>query len=299
MDFKKLEVFCKVYELKSFSKAALQSYLTQPTVSGYIAFLEEVFGTKLFDRLGKQISPTKAGETLYTYAKKILATKEEAEKDINLLLGRKKGKLKLGGSTIPGQYILPSFLGRFKSTYPGCKISLSIGDTKQIVHMTLNGEIEIGAVGAKFNIPKLNFQSFAKDELILAVSSDNPLSEIPHMDLNALKKVPFILREPGSGTRMTMERILGEKGIDVSEMNIVAELGSTEAVRQAVMAGIGVSILSKRAVEIEINTGLIKEIKLDDIEIKRDFYLVYHNQKTLSPLAIAFLEFLEESEERI
>lgn len=294
MDFRKLEVFCKVYELRSFSKAALQSYLTQPTVSGYIAFLEDKFGAKLFDRLGKEISPTKAGETLYAYAKKILATKEEAERDINLVLGRKKGRLKLGGSTIPGQYILPSFLGRFKALYPNCKVILTIGDTKQIVEMTLNGEAEIGMVGARLNIPKLNFEPFTKDELILIVPGGHPLAKKAFVDFDTLKKVPFILREPGSGTRMTTEHAFKEKGIEISEMNIVAELGSTEAVRQAVIGGMGVSILSKRAVEIEVNAGLVKAVKLGDMEIKRDFYLVYHTHKTLSPLAVAFLEFLKE-----
>jgi len=294
MDFRRLEVFCKVYELRSFSKAALQSYLTQPTVSGYIAFLEDKFGAKLFDRLGKEISPTKAGETLYAYAKKILATKEEAERDINLVLGRKKGRLKLGGSTIPGQYILPSFLGRFKALYPNCKVILTIGDTKQIVEMTLNGEAEIGMVGARLNIPKLNFEPFTKDELILIVPGGHPLAKKAFVDFDTLKKAPFIIREPGSGTRMTMEHAFKEKGIEISEVNIVAELGSTEAVRQAVIAGMGVSILSKRAVEIEVNAGLVKAVKLDDMEIKRDFYLVYHTQKTLSPLAVAFLEFLKE-----
>ncbi len=299
MDLRKLEVFCKVYELRSFSKAALQSYLTQPTVSGYIAFLEDKFGAKLFDRLGKEISPTKAGETLYVYAKRMLATKEEAEKDINLLLGRKKGKLKLGGSTIPGQYILPSFLGRFKALYPNCKILLNIGDTKQIVQMVLNDELEIGMVGARLNIPKLNFEPVIEDELILIAHSKHPLTKEVFVDFDTLKKAPFILRESGSGTRMTMEHILKEKGIEISEMNIVAELGSTEAVRQAVIAGIGTSILSKRAVEIEIKAGSIKEIKLDDMELKRIFYLIYHTQKTLSPLATAFLEFLKEDEEGI
>lgn len=294
MDFRRLEVFCKVYELRSFSKAALQSYLTQPTVSGYIAFLEDKFGAKLFDRLGKEISPTKAGETLYAYAKKILATEEEAERDINLVLGRKKGRLKLGGSTIPGQYILPSFLGRFKALYPNCKVILTIGDTKQIVEMTLNGEAEIGMVGARLDIPKLNFEPFTKDELILIVPGGHPLAKEAFVDFDTLKKVPFILREPGSGTRMTTEHAFKEKGIEVSKMNIVAELGSTEAVRQAVIGGMGVSILSKRAVEIEVNAGLVKAVKLDDMEIKRDFYLVYHTQKTLSPLAVAFLEFLKE-----
>ncbi|KPJ68941.1 MAG: hypothetical protein AMJ45_01510, partial [Syntrophobacter sp. DG_60] len=184
MDFRRLEVFCKVYELRSFSKAALQSYLTQPTVSGYIAFLEDKFGAKLFDRLGKEISPTKAGETLYAYAKKILATKEEAERDINLVLGRKKGRLKLGGSTIPGQYILPSFLGRFKALYPNCKVILTIGDTKQIVEMTLNGEAEIGMVGARLNIPKLNFEPFTKDELILIVPGGHPLAKKAFVDFD-------------------------------------------------------------------------------------------------------------------
>jgi len=296
MDFKKLSLFCKVFELRSFSKAAQQAYLTQPSVSGYIASLENLLGTRLFDRQGREVVPTQAGEIFYKYAKRLLALKEEAENEVNLFLGYKKGNLKLGGSTIPGQYILPKLLGKFKSIYPDVKIFLKISDTKQIVDFVLNGEIEIGTVGAKLSEPKLAFVPFAKDELVLAMPSDYALSP-KEFSLTSLQNLPFILREQGSGTRMVMEHFLNQRGINIDKLNIVAELGSTEAVRQAIINGIGISILSKRAIEIELKAGLIKIVYFDKKPLSRDFYLVYLKHKTLSPFAQAFLEFALEKTE--
>ncbi|MDL1969931.1 MAG: LysR family transcriptional regulator [Candidatus Desulfofervidaceae bacterium] len=298
MDFKKLTVFCRVYEYRSFSEAAKQTHLTQPSVSGYIASLEEELGTRLFDRKGRKVKPTQTGNLFYKYARRILSIKEEAENEINLFLGRKKGELKLGGSTIPGQYVLPKFLGKFKSFYPNVKISLRIGDTKHVINMLLQDEIEIGVVGAKIPEAKLNFIPFARDELVLAIPTNYFLEKKEKISLDTLKSLPFILREIGSGTRITIERFLAEKGIDINQMNVIAELGSTEAVRQAVIAGMGVSILSKRALEVELKAGLIKILPLNNISLWRDFYLVYPKQKTLSPFTQAFLDFALEFKEK-
>ncbi len=293
MDFKRLEVFCKVYEEHSFSKTAQMMHLTQPSVSGYIASLEQELGTKLFDRQGRKVSPTKAGDIFYKYAKRLLKLKTEAENEITSLLGLKKGELKLGGSTIPGQYVLPRFLGQFKILYPNVNIYLQIGDTKQIVNLVLEDEIEIGAVGAKLNEPKLEFIPFVKDELVLAVPANHPVAKEEKTSLQMISNLPFIIREKGSGTRITMEAFLKKKGIALDSLNIVAELGSTEAVRQAIIAGIGVSILSKRAIEVETEAGLIRTFPLNDNALWRHFYLVYHKQKSLSPFAQAFLDFIK------
>lgn len=294
MDFKKLTVFCKVYECCSFSEAAKQTHLTQPSVSGYIASLERELDTRLFDRKGRKVKPTQAGILFYKYAKRILSVKEEAENEINLFLGRKKGELKLGGSTIPGQYVLPKLLGAFKSFYPHVKICLQIGDTKHIIDLLIQDEIEVGAVGAKLSEPKLNFIPFTKDELVLAIPANYAFGKDGKISLDTLKSLPFILREMGSGTRMSIERFLAEKGIDVTQMNIIAELGSTEAIRQAIIAGMGVSILSKRAIEVELKAGLIRVLPLNNISLWRDFYLVYPKHKTLSPFTQAFLDFVQE-----
>jgi DNA-binding transcriptional LysR family regulator len=294
MDFRKLLVFCKVFELKSFSKAAKQTHLTQPSVSGYIASLESLLATTLFDRHKREVTPTQAGRLFYGYAKDLLAMKEEAVNEINLFLGRKRGSLSLGGSTIPGQYILPNILGQFKTLYPEVKIYLHIRDTQQIIELILQEKIEMGAVGAKIDESKLIFMPFTKDELVLAIPTSYYLPKKEKSPFAILKGIPFIMREDGSGTRIAIERFLNQKGIDINNLNVVAELGSTEAVRQAIINGIGVSILSKRAIEVELKAGLIKVVSFDKKPMWRDFYLVYPKGETLSPLAKAFLEFAQK-----
>ncbi len=293
MDFKKLAVFCKVYQYKSFSKAAHSMHLTQPSVSSYIAALEEELGTRLFDRKGRMVKPTKAGSLFYGYAKKILKIRDKAESEIHALLGLKKGELVFGGSTIPGQYVLPSLLGKFKSLYPNVKIVLKIGDTKEIINLVAEDQIELGAVGAKINVPNLDFIPFVEDELVLVVPIDHPIAKEEKFSLSMLPNLPFIMREEGSGTRITIENFLMSKGIELEYLNIVAELGSTEAVKQAVIAGIGVSIISKRAVAIEETSGLIKTFNLNESSLWRSFYLVYPKKRSLSPFANSFLEFVK------
>ena len=169
MDIRALEVFCKIVELKSFSRAAEAVYLTQPTLSGHIKGLEEFVGLKLLDRLGREVVPTKAGELLYGYAKQVLAMRNQAIQALEEYKGSLKGHLIIGGSNIPGEYVLPALLARFKARYPDVFMTLKIADSREIARGVLEGTYELGAVGAKFDDGQLVFLKFLEDELVLAL----------------------------------------------------------------------------------------------------------------------------------
>jgi DNA-binding transcriptional LysR family regulator len=297
LDLRHLQIFCKVVDLKSFSKAGDAVYLSQPTVSGHIQSLEEDLGIRLLDRLGKEVVPTKAGKILYGYAKRLLALRDEAVQSLESFQGIIRGDLTVGGSTIPGEYLLPILIGQFKKKYEDVRVTLVIGDTKKIINEVLEGGVEVGAVGARIDDERLHFETFVRDEMVLAVPPQHLWTNKTEINIDDLLKEPFIAREPGSGTRMATERVLRQKGVDIDNLKIIAEMGSTEAVRQGIKAGIGVSILSKKAISEELRFGILKEVKIRDLTLLRNFYLVNHKRRTKSPLCHTFIDFLLKKRE--
>ncbi|KAF0123659.1 MAG: LysR family transcriptional regulator [bacterium] len=295
MDLRQLEIFCKVVELGSFSKTGEAIYLSQPTISEHIKSLEDHLGARLLDRMGREVIPTKAGEILYRYAKKILELRVEAKQVIENFSGKMAGEITIGGSNIPGEYVLPHLLGKFKDHYPNISICLRIGDTKEIIDQVLNNRIEMGIVGAKIQDRRLQYSEFIKDELILVVPPSHPWKPRTSIKPEELKDQPFISRERGSGTRITMEKALHDIGINLNTLKVIAEMGSTEAIRQGIKAGLGVSILSKRAVEDELRFGVLREVNIQGLELIRHFYIVFYKGRTKSPLIETFLGFLMEN----
>jgi DNA-binding transcriptional LysR family regulator len=298
MDLWRLQIFCRVVELKSFSKAAKAVFLSQPTVSSHIKDLEDHFECKLVDRLGREVIPTKAGSLLYSYATKIIALKQEAEHALNEFQGRIKGRLTIGGSTIPAGYILPPLIGRFKEGYPGIMVTLMQGDTARIIRDTVEGNVEIGVVGAKTRIAQLTQRKILNDEMFLIIPQNHRWATRRHIMLDELVDEPFIIREPGSGTRTSMEHVFDKANQPLPTMNIVAEMGSTEAVRQGIKAGVGVSILSECAVGEELAAGTLRKVKIKGLSFKRAFYLTVHRHRTQSPLCRTFVEFLVGESEK-
>jgi DNA-binding transcriptional LysR family regulator len=293
MDLWRLQIFCRVVELRSFSKAAKALYLSQPTVSSHIKDLENHFECKLVDRLGREVTPTKAGSLLYDYATKIIALKKEAENALTEFQGKIKGHLTIGGSTIPAGYILPPLLGKFKEDYPGVVVTLIQGDTGRIIMDTLRGNVELGIVGAKAQEAQLVQKKIIDDEMFLIVPQQHRWATKRHVAMDELVTEPFIMREPGSGTRKSMEQVLEKADQPVGSLNVVAEMGSTEAIRQGIKAGVGVSILSECAVREELAAGSLKKVKIQGLSFKRAFYLTVHRHRTQSPLCRTFIKFLD------
>jgi DNA-binding transcriptional LysR family regulator len=292
VDLRQLEVFCKVVELKSFSRAAEAIFLTQPTVSQHVSALESFFNLPLLDRLGKEIKPTRAGELLYQYAQEILHLKEKACQSLSHYAGKKSGHLRVGASTIPGEYILPALIGTFKELFPEITVTLSIADTRQVADAVTAGRIEMGVVGAKIKSEQLTYQTLVEDRIVLAASRKSALWTRESILPAELLHIPLILREDGSGTRISIEKALAAHRVDCRAIRVTAEMGSTEAVKQAILAGIGVSFLSERAIVKEKEYGLLREVPVKGIDIRRSFYSVLHRKKTPSPICKEFKSFL-------
>jgi DNA-binding transcriptional LysR family regulator len=297
MDLWRLQIFCKVVELRSFSKAAESVYLSQPTVSSHIKDLENYFECKLVDRLGRNVVPTKAGGLLYGYATRMIALKGEAENAIAEFQGKIKGHLTVGGSTIPAGYILPPLLGEFKGSYPEVLVTLVQGDTERVVRDTLEGNVELGIVGAKAQEVQLIQKKILDDEMFLVVPRKHQWADRRRVSMEEVINEPFIMREVGSGTRKSIEQALDEVGHASGALNIVAEMGSTEAIRQGIKAGVGISILSECAVSEELTDGTLRKVKIQGLSFRRAFYLTVHKYRTQSPLCRTFIDFLKRRKE--
>lgn len=294
LDLDLIEVFCCVYEHQNFSRAAEQLSLSQPTVSGHVKNLENYVGMKLFNRLAKQVLPTTAGELLYHYGASILKEKEAAIKQLNKLRGCTEGPLIICSSTTPGEYLLPGIVASFHASYPGVAVDLRISDSESTCREVLGGKVELGVVGARLNGVGLNFSQFASDQLVLVAPNNGDWSVVETISLEALTRKPFIAREEGSGSRSVFETSIGRS---LKEFNIVACFGSTSAVKEAVKANLGVSVLSLQSVRSEIEAGMFKVIGIEEISpIKRDLYIVTNKNLALSPIAELFLGILMRPE---
>jgi DNA-binding transcriptional LysR family regulator len=295
VDLRALEVFCKIMELRSFSRAAEAVLLTQPTVSGHIKTLEEELGLRLFDRAGKSVTPTRAGELLHGYARRILALREEAQQAISEHKGGLRGHLAVGGSSIPGAYILPPLLAAFKREHPEVTIGLHISGSHEIVRSVIEGAAEVGMVGARFEEGRVQYEPFAEDELVLAVGTKHPWARRSTVRPTELAGQAFIMRERGSGTRKVMEETLARHDLEPGSLHVALEVTGNEAVRQAVKAGAGVAVISRRAIEDDIRCELIVPLRLQGVKLVRDVFLVTHKSRSRSPLGKTFLSFLQQS----
>lgn len=292
-DLRQLEIFCKAVELKSFSKAAYSVCLAQASVSERIATLESLVGTRLFDRLGRQIVPTMAGELLYKHAVRLLNHKRKVSFEMQNFLGIKQGEIQMGGSTIPGEYILPGVIERFRLKFPDITIALTIADSTEIEELALKGDIELGVVGTKKSHKNLMRHKLWEDELVLAVSVKHRWAEKKEILIKDLSTEPFIMREAGSGTLKIMTDYFRQHGPNViNSLQVVARLGTSTAVKEGVKAGLGVSILSSRAIDTELKAGIIKALRVKQTPMIRNFYLIRDKRRSASPLCRAMIDFL-------
>ena len=298
-DLRQLEIFRKVIELESFSKAADAVFLAQASVSERIATLENMVGTRLLDRLGRQVVPTKAGELLYKHAVLLLNMKKTASLEMQDFLGIKRGEILIGGSTIPGEYILPKVIGRFREKYPLVSVMLTIADTGEIERLVLGGALELGVVGSRPSHRSLVRHELWKDELVLVVPARHRWAKKKCVSFAELCEEPFIMREVGSGTLKIMEEYIeASRSKGASSLNVVAHLGTSTAVKEGIKAGLGISILSSRAVETEIKARVLKALKVKGLSMSRSFYLIRDKRRIASPLCMAMLDFLQSSSKK-
>ncbi len=292
INFNHLRIFHKVAEKRHFTRAAEALHISQPAVSKQVHELEKNLGQPLFDQIGRKIHLTEAGKLLYDFACRIFALAEAAEAAMSELADLEGGRLAVGASTTIGIYMLPQLLGRYKTKYPKIEISLDIGNADDIQSKLLANRLDVALVEGFVTSPALFKQEWRKDELVLIAHMDYALPISGDLSLKRLfeSNVSFILREKGSGTRAVMEEALILHGL--GPIRPVMELGSTEAIKQAVTAGLGLSFVSEHTIKLETAAGLLKVLPLPDFSVKRPLYLIYVEARSLSRSARAFLDML-------
>ena len=292
MDIHHLKIFVSVYKNKSFTRASEQLHISQPTISEHIKNLETSLDCRLFDRLGRSIMPTVEADVLYPRALQLLDDLERIQEEISATGGDVKGRILIGASTIPGAYILPRKAHTFKQQFPETVFEVLIEDSKKITEMVLNHDLLCGIVGAKMESEKLNYIPLIEDELILVACRGMGSKKL--LKPQELLSLEFLSREKGSGTRQTFENYLGKKKISAEKLHIVATLGSTSAIIQALKAGLGVSVLSRIAVQEELDRGILKEITIQGMKMKRSFFMIRLKKRTLPPQYAAFCKHMKK-----
>lgn len=296
MNLKQLQAFVRVTEQQSFTKAAQNLYLTQPAISWQIKSLENALGVTLLERHDRQVFLTEAGRLLLPYARQIVALAEEMLLVVAQFKGLQKGRLRIGASTIPGEFILPFFLGAFLERYPALGLHLEVGDTAAVLQWVRERAVDFGVVGARPAADWIEYLPFLEDELVLILPPGHPLAAFPEVPPEELKRYPMVMRESGSGTRAAVAEKLEAAGVSLDELRIVLELGSTRAVVTGVKAGLGLSIVSRWAVQETLASGHLLARPLAGLDLRRQLYLAIPAQVEISPAARAFKNFLLDAE---
>jgi DNA-binding transcriptional LysR family regulator len=290
MNLNLLRVFHVSARLLNFTRASRELHLTQPGISKHIKALEEHYGVRLFDRLGKRMVLTQAGELLSKATQKMFDVLDESKARIDELRGLTGGKLNIGASVMIGTYILPQMLAAFSQKYGEIELTVGIGLSREIEGKVLSNELEIGFLGHRPLDDRLVATKFKTDRLVLAVSKKHAWAKRKSpVNIKELIDQPFLIAKPGSGTRNFIEDLLGKIGVTLKK---AIEFGNTEGVKKAVEANLGVSIISKHAVQQELRSGSVKAIPLGVSGLTRDLYVVYRRDKYLSPATHAFLRLV-------
>lgn len=296
LNFHQLHIFYTVAEKGSFSHAAQALHMTQPAVTMQVQSLEDYFGTKLFLRSTKKIELTEAGRTLLPYARKSIELMKETDVGMSKFTHMLEGRLHLGASLTVGEYILPRLLGPFSQEYPNISVSMKVINTKQILEEILSHQLTFGLVEAEVHHPDVHTEALLSDELKLIMAKNHPLAARERITTEDLLQYPFVLREQGSGTRRVMEEELTRAGCDIADLNIVMELGSTGAVKSAVEAGLGLSVLSQSSVKHESALGVLLVRDVEGVQFSRSFNAIYLNSTLLPISAVTFMTFLREKD---
>lgn len=287
----KIRVFSAVAAHLSFSRAAQELSISQPGVTFHIKALEREYDAELFERVGKRLYLTDAGRTLAAYVHRMSLMEEEARVAMEELKGLESGLLVVGASATIGIYLLPEVVGEFRKRHPGIKVSLRVGNKRHTVERLLNNELDFGLVAGPITDPLLMAEPYLDDELVVIVAPSHRFACEPMVYPGELRRETFLVRELGSGTQELMEERLSHLGIEPAD---TMQLGSTEAIKQAVSANLGISIASRYSVEAEVASGRLCMANVPTLKMQRRFLLLHHKDKRLSKTAIAFRLVLQE-----
>jgi DNA-binding transcriptional LysR family regulator len=287
MTLRQFEVFLAVARAHSFRRAADALHLSQPALSQHVRELEKEFGARLFDRGGRGIALTEAGRLVEEHGHRLFATLASAREAVGELTGLKRGRLLIGASTTPGIYIVPPAMATFRRRYPGIDLGLRIANSTAIETLVRANELDLGVVGGHRLAPGEEcLAAGLLDELVLVVPPGHRWAERSAIPPAQLAEEPLLMREQGSATRELTERRLEHAGLRVRQG---MELGHIEAIKQGVMAGLGVALLSVHAIRGEVAAGRLCTLRLRGLEFRRHFHVIHHEARTLSPSASAFV----------
>ena len=292
MTLKQLEVFVAVADTSSFSRGAEKSCITQSTASQHIQGLEEELGIRFFDRGRGGALLTEAGKLFYGRARRILAECDESRSAVRRFLGMEDVVLKVGASTIPGTCLIPAALGSFQSGCPRVRLEVAQGDSRSVVQQLLAEEVELGFIGGRYDDDRIQFEEMGEDTIVCAVSRERIDSAKKSLSQAELCKVPLVVREQGSGTQKAVYDALAKTWISREALRIVAVLGSSEAVKRALLEGAGYGFVSSMSIGQELEEGSLTTVRIPGLAIKRKFYAAHRSGRELSPAATAFLSLM-------
>jgi DNA-binding transcriptional LysR family regulator len=288
-----LETFAKAAELSSFTAAAHALGLTQAAVSQRVHALEAALGAPVFHRPGGRVRLTDAGRRLYDYAQRILDLHRAARWEITGHEAPAAGELRIAASSIPGEHLLPALLSDFRRKHPHVQVRAAVSDSLAVMRQVERGEASVGLVGRKADNPHLEFRYLASDRIVLVAPPGHALGRRKRVTVAQLAAHPLVLREAGSGLRHCFEAALGRAGRSLADLQIALELGSNEAIKEAVLRGVGVAVLSSRAVQKELAAGQLHALEVHDLRCNRDMFIVLDKRRVLPLPARLFLTFLE------
>jgi DNA-binding transcriptional LysR family regulator len=289
MTLHQLRVFLAVARRQSYSKAAGELRLTQPAVSAQVRELERHLGAVFFDRIGRGIRLTEAGEGLVSYAERVCGLVDEARLVMQEFEGLQRGRVALASVSTAGAYVLPPLLGAFRRGHPGISFSLEVANRATCQDRLLRSEVDLVVMGRPPEQIPHEAAPFLADELVIIAAPAHPLARVRAIPARRLAKEPFVFREKGSGTRMNAEELLRQRGIAPS---VGLELGDNSAVKEAVAAGLGIALLSRHAIRMELALKRLVTLDVRGLPVHRQWYVVHRRHQRLSRAAAAFKAFL-------
>lgn len=295
MNIKQLEIFLLIARIRNFTRAAAQLGMSQPAVSSQIKSLEEELNITLFERADKKVVLTEAGRLLFPIAMQMMRQYNKIKASIDDLREVKAGHLMLGATSVPGEWLLPPVIGGFREQYPGITVSQYIGGSTQVTEWLKKQEVEIGILGAPVKAEGVECMPWTTDRMVIITPPWHPLKgkEVP---LTALTSDPVIVRENGSGVRKTMEHQFLEHNVSLDQFSSMLELGSTQAVINAVRLGLGISVVSRFAAGELLDAGMLGEVKVAGLNLSCNFYLAWSRPDKETLASKAFRAFITDEE---
>ena len=294
MNLKQLEAFVQIVDSGSFSKAAKDLYLTQPTISAHVSTLEKELNTRLFVRNTKEVKLSDSGTVLYDYAKQMIVLQKQIEDTFAVREEKAQQRITIAASTIPAQYLLPDILANFVEKFPNQQFKIIEADSAQVVEMVVNHKVDIGFAGTVIDKRLCKYIPFYQDELIVITPNNEKYRNIDCTDATWIVNEPLIMREEGSGTRKEAEKQLKKIGVNIAKLNVIASMENPEAIKRAVASGMGISVISRLAAEVELEKGNLLEFPISSEDASRDIHLIYNRNLQLSRSAERLVKVVKD-----